>query len=256
MRREYFCDALILSVKATSEKAYGVRVFTRTGIENATLFGGPKSRLRSLVCPWNRGRIWLYKSDAKNICKITDFDVVEYHLSFRENLFKMYAANLAAEILINTRCAGSPKECWTLVNGFLDGMELSEEKGARIGLLRFLWRFIDLLGIKPQTAFCPQCSASYCDENAPQSAVYSENENGFVCCNCADCSQEATKGRFVLGNEAINYLQAVSSLSPRQSRAIVISARSFSQIRNLCFFMAESACGRRLNALKTGSEIL
>ena len=115
--RNFSTPALILSTQISGENNRRVTVFSPDeGIHFATLYGGPKSKLRSLVSPMNSGVIYLYRDEVKNQTKITDFDVKNYHLSFRENLFKTYAASFATEILIKTKCAGSPKEAWKIIN--------------------------------------------------------------------------------------------------------------------------------------------
>lgn len=257
MQRNSSSEALILSVHTQGENNRNVCMITPDGIVYATLYGGPKSRLRAQVSQWNRGKIWLYKDETKKSCKITDFDVTKYHLSFRENLFKSYAANLAAEISVKTKCAGSPEQCWLLVNGLLDGMELSSERNCRLGLLRFIWRFISLLGLKPQTQQCPKCGKSYITGKITADTVslktaYDEYENGFVCGDCTDI----TDRHFILGMNAITYLEAVSDLEPAQVRSIIISEQTFLEIKELCFYLLENACGCRLNSIKSGVGIL
>ena len=149
LMRNISMPALILSVQISGENNRRVTIFSPSeGIHFATLYGGPKSKLRSLVSPMNSGVIYLYRDEVKNQTKITDFDVKNCHLSFRENLFKTYASSLATEILIKTKCAGFPEEAWKIVNGFLDGIELSSEEESRLGLIRFLWRYLALLGVR------------------------------------------------------------------------------------------------------------
>ena len=98
MNRNSRIDALVLAVKPTSLDNRSVCLLTKDGIEWATLFGGPKSKLRGAVSPWNSGVAYLYKNEEKGSAKITDFDVKKYHPTFRENLFKSFAAALAGDL--------------------------------------------------------------------------------------------------------------------------------------------------------------
>ncbi|MDE6773771.1 MAG: recombination protein O N-terminal domain-containing protein [Treponemataceae bacterium] len=60
MSRNTAQEAIILSTRLTGESNRSVTLFSaEDGIFYATLFGGPKSRLRSLVVPFNRGTVWL-----------------------------------------------------------------------------------------------------------------------------------------------------------------------------------------------------
>ncbi|MBQ0051528.1 MAG: DNA repair protein RecO C-terminal domain-containing protein [Treponema sp.] len=258
--------ALILNIQPSGENNRNVMIFSaEEGISYATLYGGPKSKLRSLVSPMNSGIIYLYRDESKNQTKITDFDVKNYHLSFRENLFKTWAANLASEILIRTKCAGSSEASWKIVRGFLDGMEISSEAESRLGLVRFLWRYLDLLGVKPDTKFCCQCGESLHAGKFTNHALsyrypFQTSENGFVCpdCGAAQVHSESNSNPFSagIGKAALTYLEATSSLSPKEVRAITIDLTCLQEMKTLVYFLIEQACGSKLKTLETGIGIL
>ena len=256
MSRNSSCEALVLATRIQGENNRSVTLLTPDeGIVYTTLFGGPKSKLRAMVSPFNRGKIWLYTDETKHSSKITDFDVSHYHLSFRENLFKSWAANFAAEIVTKTKCAGSPADCWFLINGLLDGMELTEEAAARLGLVRFIWRYLGLLGIRPQTRLCPACGKSFMSGPLTEKsflAAYEAGENAFVCDECTDVYSRP----FVLGRAALTYLEAVSDLSPREVRTITVDSKTMIEMKELCFYLIENACGSKLKALESGMDIL
>ncbi|MCR4821424.1 MAG: DNA repair protein RecO C-terminal domain-containing protein [Treponema sp.] len=258
--RNLSTPALILSVEMQGENNRRVRIFSPDeGIFFATLYGGPKSKLRSLVSPMNSGIIYLYRDQVKNQTKITDFDVKNYHLSFRENLFKSYAASFVSEILITTKCAGSPQESWKIVNGFLDGIELSDEDQSRLGLIRFLWRYLGLLGVRPDTAFCCHCSSSlhagkFSNDALSLKYTYSRFDNGFICPDCTSSAEG--KSDFTLSKAALTYLEAVSSLSPKEVRQLEISGKSFLEMKEAAYFLIEQACGKKLKSLESGTGIL
>ena len=181
MQRSYYTKAIVLNLKETGENNNSVTLITPDkGIIYATLYGGPKSKLRSLVAQWHSGKIWLYDNPEKKQTKISDMEVLNYHQSFGQNLFKMYAASLAAEIAIKTRCAGSPEQCFKLVLGFFDGMELCDEEQSRLGLIRFLWRYLALLGVQPEAdsdeAFAPE-AVSYYNGTSWNSVTASKDTN-------------------------------------------------------------------------------
>ena len=188
--RNFSTPALILSVQMSGESNRRVTVFSPSeGIFFATLYGGPKSKMRALVSPMNSGILYLYRDEVKNQTKITDFDVKNYHLSFRENLFKTYAASFVTELLIKTKCAGSNQESWKIINGFLDGIELSDENEARLGLVRFLWRYLGLLGVRPDSKYCCSCASSlhgdkFNGDSLSLRYFFAREENAFVCPDC------------------------------------------------------------------------
>jgi DNA repair protein RecO (recombination protein O) len=259
MPRNYVTQGIIFSIKPAGENNSSVGFMTKdNGVVYATLYGGPKSRLRSLVSLWNSGTAYLYCKEngdiTKNV-KITDFDVQNYHLSFRENLYKNYAASLAAELAVKTKCAGSYEKCWYLVSGFLDGLELSCGCQCETGMVRFLWRYLDLLGVRPDVTGCCECGGSvYTGNSAEERVSYNPVDNGFVCASCA--GRDASLHAFTLSAEAVRYLCAVSELQPAEVRTIPLSADSLCEIKRLVFFLAGQAAGSKLKTIETGTVIL
>lgn len=258
MPRNTSFESLILSTRPQGENNRSVCAFSADdGIFYATLYGGPKSKLRALVSPFNRGRMWLYRDEVKRTSKIIDFDVQNFHPSFRENLYKSWAASLAAEVLLRTKCAGSTQLCWPLLNGFLDGMELSGENESRIGTIRFIWRYLAILGVRPDALRCAQCGKTFssgnfdCDD-VSYKAAYDETDNGFVCADCSDIKEK----RFVLGIRALTYLEAVADLDAKTVRSLTVDGRAMNEMKQLCFFLLENACSAPLKSLESGIGIL
>lgn len=239
--------ATVISIKPSGKNNSSVTFLSQEeGIVYATMYGGFKSKMKSLVSPWNTGTAYFSVTAAGNY-KISDFDVKNYHLSFRENLLKFWAASLAAEIALKTKCAGSPQKCWALTNGFLDGLELCKENDqCTAGLIRFLWRYLALLGIQPESSVCCCCGKKIQD-----GAFFNFAENGFLCRNCAQ-----SKNPLEIPQNGIEYLSAVSVLSPKEARKIPLSRESVSAVKQLVFYLMENACGSELVSLKTGAGIL
>lgn len=260
MNRSSSTQALVLNLKPLGENNSSVTLLTADqGIVYATLYGGPKSKMRSLVSQWNSGNIWLYENQEKNQIKISDFEVVNYHSSFSQNLFKMYAASLAAELAIKTRCGGSNQQCFTLVKGFLDGMELSNEEQSRVGLLRFLWRFLELLGLQPQAHCCSSCGKSFLETRfAPNDiSYYNSIDNSFVCSDCiSGFGNESSNLTINIKTSAVQYLAAVSVLSPSEARKLQIDKEAFDQMKQIIFFLIENSVEQKLNSIETGMGIL
>ena len=257
MNRSSSTDAIVLSLKPLGENNSSVTLLTpEAGIVYAVLYGGPKSRMRSLVSQWNSGKVWLYENPEKNQIKISDFEVSNYHTSFSQNLFKSYAASLAAELAIKTRCAGSAQQCHRLVSGFLDGMELCDEEQSRLGLLRFLWRYLELLGIQPQSHACSNCGKTFLDTRFAPEAVsyYNSMENSFICPDCADHLQG--ENMLSVKNTAVQYLSALTVLTPSEARKLTIDEEIYGQIRQLVFFLIENSIDQKLNSIETGMGIL
>lgn len=258
MNRSFSTFAVILNIKPFGENNSTVTLLTNEkGIIYATLYGGPKSKLRSLVTLWNFGTIWLYENQEKKQIKITDFEVKNYHSTFSQNLFKMYSASLVAEICIKTQCAGSPKECFKLVVGFFDGMEIVNEQQAKTGLVRFLWRFLELLGIQPQSHCCSFCGKSFLEYKLFNHCFYNFLENTFFCDECVknDFSDFQNRNFFYLDKNAIQYLCAISVLDFCEVRKLKITENEYEQIKQILFFILEHNLEQKLNSIETGQGI-
>ena len=251
MNRNFCATAIVLSLKTLGENNFLVTLQTKEkGIVFATLYGGPKSKLKSLVSLWNSGKVWLYENPEKNQIKISDFEVQNYHNSFSQNLFKMYAASLAAELSIKTKCAGSSEECFKIVSGFFDGMELCNEEQSRLGLIRFLWRYLELMGVQPSAHDCGGCGESFFDQQFENHNIsyYNVNENCFTCSDCG--------GNIPIKTSAIKYLWAISVLQPAEVRKMQIDEESYLQIKQVVFFLIEHSLEQKLNSIETGVGIL
>lgn len=235
--------ATVISIRPLGENNSSVTLLTQNeGIIYATLYGGPKSRMKSLVSPWNTGTIYLSITN-QDMYKISDFDVKTYHLTFRENLLKSWAASLAAEIAIKTKCAGSSAKCWALINGFIDGLDFcTQDDQCMAGLIRFLWRYLEIMGIQPEVKKC-----CHCGEIFSNGAAWNPQEQGFCCPYC-----DQKKSPFRINQNGIQYLNAISSLNALEARNAVLLKDSVSGVKQLLYYLIETACGCSLTSLKSG----
>ncbi len=247
--RNLVVNATIIGIEKSGEQNRSVLAFSReNGIFYATLYGGAKSKMRSLVQIFNSGKLYLYHDKVRNFYKISDFDVESFHLNLRNNLYKIWAANLAAEIILKTQGAGDSEAAYTLFGAFLDGIDLSDEKNARLGTLRFLWRYLGLLGVQPEIEICPFCSNSLCEVGG----VYDEQSGNFFCTNCVSTE----KAHFPLGKKSLFYLRAIQTQTPGAVRAMTLLPENVWEIKRLVFFLIEQAVGKKLNSLESGLGIL
>lgn len=270
-------DVIILTVQEQGENNRLVCAFSANqGIFYATLYGGAKSKMRALVQPFNSGKLWLYKDEVRHSCKITDFDVTNCHPTLRTSLYKMWGANLAAEIILKTKGAGDDISSFKLISAYIDGIDCCEEEGARLGTLRFLWRYLGLLGVQPDVHVCAQCGRSLLSGNnaAAQdgtfigehrtTARFIPASSGFVCTDCLPYStgnnghedNNALGSGYDIDLDGLTYLASINELAPRQVRSLSISASTAYKIKSLVFALIETACGSKLKSLESGLGIL
>ncbi len=245
MERNSSVHGLILSARPCGENNRIVTVLSsERGLFDAMQYGGRKSRLRSMVQIFHSGTMWIYEDNAKEQIKITDFDVSSYRLSLRESLIKNWAASVAMEVILKTKCAGENEKCWILANAFLDGLDFTDESETKTALLRFLWRYLNLMGLDAQTSVC-----SLCQKPLTTLGIYSKSESSFI---CSDCFQTAfnENSPFALSGEALRFLEAVKYKSSKESRAIKLSDNAKGELQNALFTLIENAAGSKLNSLK------
>lgn len=259
--KSFSTQATVLSLKPIGENNSSVCLITcENEIIYATLYGGTKSKLKSLVSPWNSGEIFLNENPQNHFIKITDFDVKNYHLSFRESLQKSLLASLAAEIAIKSKCCGKNEFFWSLFSGFINGLEaVSDNSIIQAGSIRFLWRFLELSGLQPDISQCETCEKPFiplknfgdkvsCTKGG---ANYSISGNSFICTEC-----ESKKSQFYLDEEAVKYLAYVTMLPPKDAQKLPVSDEALQQLKGLIYFLAENATGTHLNSLITTQGIL
>ncbi len=247
--------AIIISLRESGENNRLVRaVSVENGVFSAMLYGGPKSHLRSLVQPFYSGVLYLYTDERKGTSKITDFDVKNAHPSLRTSLFKSWASSFSAELLMKTDCAGESSKSFPLLSALLDGIDLVDENEARIGLLRFIWRYLALLGMQPEIGPCAYCGLPILRNG--DLAIFSEKKNGFVCKDCLVSSGIDTENSYKLKEKELTYLSAITNLTPGKVREIQLSSDSIDRLRRFLYSEIERASGVHLETLASGAGIL
>ena len=163
MNRNFFCDVIILSSRIFGEDN---RIFTvlshEYGVFDAVLYGGRKSKLRSMCSPYHCGKMWFYRDEKRKSIKITDFDVVEYHLSIRENLYKTYAAALCSELVIKTKNGHHQDDLQTqYTGGTVLHLYMNERISSSDACKNFVRRVLEnyrlpYVSISPVYSICPK----------------------------------------------------------------------------------------------------
>ena len=255
MVRNTHFPVTILKIALTGESNRLVTYLTGENlIATSTLYGGPKSKLRSLVSPFHAGTLYIYTDPVRKTSKITDFDVSAFRPSLREDLYKNWAATLCSELVLKTFAGGQVEgNVFALVNGFLDGLDLVSENESRIGTLRFLWRYLGELGLQPDVTECFSCGTEFDRNEESESVMYSAGENGFLCKFCKNTSK--APGSIEISKNALLYLQALQFLSPKEVRAVSIDSKTFGQLQELIFYLINRATSFSLNTLESRSIV-
>jgi len=265
MSRNAVYSALVLRSRPSGESNNEVSLLTaEEGIIKATVFGGPKSKLRSHAAPYNSGKVWIYRDPAKEYAKLSDFDVHSWRPGLRELYERTMAAAGTAETILYTH-GGGGDWCYAmkLAISTLDALETANEELCPRLLVHFLWRWAQFLGIQPHIEACAACG----DRAETAALWYNAREGAAFCANCAGetelCPQEpilSKKPSSVPKNSALSpekvtvtfsagcrrWLSAVGPLDPSLLNRYSMDNRSFGEAKALTTAVMTAALGKRL----------
>ena len=243
MSRSYSCIALCLRVKPSGESNREAWFLSgEEGIFRATVFGGPKSRLRSQVAPFHEGMIWIYHDPVKDSRKVTDFDVSVWRPGLREMYERSMAADAIAGTILATHAGGGNwKTALELAGDSLDCMEKSGKKPYKRILLHFLWAWTGFLGLRNELKVCADCA---CD--VPDNGIlwYDPKEGSLYCKNCIGLNHIDTE--IMLGPGARRWLMTTGDMSFTEAQRYNLDYVSFNQAKVFVSGILAEALGRRL----------
>ncbi|MDR0908944.1 MAG: recombination protein O N-terminal domain-containing protein [Spirochaetaceae bacterium] len=154
MNRNIIYHALVLRVRQQGEaNRDAVFLTAEDGIIHATVFGGPKSKLRSYISPGHSGVLYVYHENTKDYNKASDFDVQKWRPGIRENYKRSMAEAAILETIIETHGGGgSWLEAMQIAEESLDALDTIEENNCKLCFSRFLYKWCNLLGLLPEDA--------------------------------------------------------------------------------------------------------
>jgi len=236
LQRSFSSPALVLRVRASGESnREAVFLSSEEGLLNATLFGGPKSRLRSHVSPFNSGILWIYRDPAKDFRKVSDFDVQSWRPGLRELYERSSTASLIAGAILNGHGGGGAfGEALALANKTLDALESADEGCCERILIHFMWNWAGLLGNRGgDLRYCASCAC----ESSSDAVIWFIPGEGFICKKCASQNSQAfnkSEGNSaVLGPGARAWLLAVENKNPSELKRLLPDAASLKELKTL-----------------------
>jgi len=256
MSRTAVYSALVLRSRPSGESNCEVTLLTaEEGLVRATVFGGPKSKLRAHSAPYNSGQVWIYRDKAKDYGKLSDFDVKSWRPGLRELYERTMAAGGVAETILSTHGGGGDWEsAIKLAVSALDALEGANEELCGQILVHFLWRWAGFLGLQPHVESCAACGDRA--DGAP--LWFSAVEGSVLCAACTPEQAEnralspmSSKSSSVPGLLQLNpgcrrWLSAVEPLEPSLLHRFSLDNRSFSEAKLLATAVLTGALGKRL----------
>ncbi len=128
----------------------------------------------------------VYTKETRKIQKLTNADIVEYHIKLREDLYTLSAAQAASELISKVVHELQPSEkLYTLFTAYLKRLNLEKNKNRDFSL-RMVWcffaRFISISGFTPSINKCAGCG----NTNNGLEDIFSLSKGGFICNSCDD----------------------------------------------------------------------
>jgi DNA repair protein RecO (recombination protein O) len=248
--RNLVYEALALRAR---ESPGGSRILTlmtaESGLVDVFVFGGPKSKLRSLASPYASGRAFVYLDPVKDFQKLSDFDVRDSYPALREDLGRLWSAGLVAELLIKTSGGGGDyPQVLELALDCLAALDTSPSGASDPALLLFLWRLLNLLGIGPDPTTCASCGA----ELRPSlGGSYSFALESFLCPNCAAQADRTLE----LGTGSLRWLSRSLELPFAEAARLPLLPATIDTLRKLLFWLARNAAESPLASLGSGAIV-
>jgi DNA repair protein RecO (recombination protein O) len=245
--------ALILRSRSSGEANREVWLLSaEAGLVRATVFGGPKSKLRSYASPFHSGQAWVYQDPSKDSRKLSDFDVREWRPGLRELYERTMAADAVAEtVLASHGGGGNWSGALLLAETALDALSSADSDTCTRILLWFLWQWAGFLGLRPEFDHC-----SHCGEPVGGSALiaYSPRDGGMICSACQSSDYQGAvysgnrqrEGLVAAGPGCRHWLQTVQPLPPAQITRYTLDGKSLNETKSLTTAILAEALGKRL----------
>ncbi|MCL2804804.1 MAG: DNA repair protein RecO [Treponema sp.] len=238
MSRTAVLSGLVLRSRLSGESNSEVFLLTaEEGIIRATVYGGPKSKLRAFASPYNSGQVWIYRDKAKEYAKLSDFDVHSWRPGIRELYERtMVSAAIADTILSSHGGGGEWGTAYKLAVDTLDTLENANEELSERLLIHFLWRWSGFLGIQPHIEECASCGQS-------ETLWFSAREGAAL---CERCSGAADSGIIKLNPGCRRWLAAVGEMESALLHRYSMDSKSFGEAKALVKAVLTAAIGKKL----------
>jgi DNA repair protein RecO (recombination protein O) len=241
MPRNFTYQALVLRLKASGESNREAWFLTaEEGLLKATVYGGPKSRLRAYVAPFHEGKLWIYRDPVRDSNKVSDFDVQSYRPGIRELWERAMAADAVAETVLSSQGGGGNwPEAAKLAGTVLDALNEAAAKACPRIAIYFFWHWAQLLGVKPDLLACASCP---CESKREDVLWYSARKEALFCEKCA----KNTDSLLRVGGGARLWLKEIESLTPAALERVILDELSLEQAKALSQAVLTGALGRKL----------
>jgi len=251
MSRSKTYRALVLQVRQSGEQNREAVFFTQEeGIIRATLFGGPKSKLRSYVSSFHQGTLWVYEDPVRNSKKITDFDVQFWRPALRESYARLMAGSTLLEIVLASQGGGSSwEEAFTLTTETIETLNTISEQSIPSLVTYFFWNWLKQLGLLPELDQCQHCA---CTVRPDEVVWYSSLKQQALCGSCITGEEHTQKaGLFPVNGGGRRWIRRIMELPPSQIERYRLDEPSLRQVQQLGTELLQHALGEPIRYWET-----
>lgn len=251
MSRSKTYRALVLQVRQSGEQNREAVFLTQEeGILRATLFGGPKSKLRAYVAPFHQGQLWVYADPVRNTKKITDFDVQFWRPALRESYARLMAGSTLLEIVLASQGGGgSWEEAFTLTTETIETLNTISEPDIPSLVTYFFWNWLKLLGLLPELDRCQLCA---CTVRPDEVVWYSSSKQQALCGACLSGEEHTMQqGLFPLNGGGRRWIRRVLELRASQIERYRLDEPSLRQVQRLGTELLQHALGEPIRYWET-----
>jgi len=256
MARNRRTEGIILRSRRFGEYHKSLEILSaEEGLFQAIAYGAlkGKSRLAGVSEPFVEGEMYLYHDPVRDRFKLSEVDVRDRHDGLREDLDRYYIASFWVEFVIKSFAGGGEfVSLYSLLHSALSTLERTVRYDAIT--VHFIWRYLDLLGLRPDLSHCARCGSPLAQET-----VVRLGEEGFTCYSCAEGGGGALDewGRdFLLRSAGSSfarieeYLGAAEAGESRENREL--QSRELEKLKRILLHLVQDVVERPLNSLNQG----
>ncbi len=261
MKRQRRFAAIILATSRFGEIHRSVQLLTEEDeIVRAIAHGAssPKGKLRGKADHLTFGVCYLYTEPVKGYSKVTDFDPVEFYPGIKGSLEAFYTASSWAEgVLKSLAGGGQATEVFGLLKESLDGLEaalsaagnapsgVGNVSAVRLVSIRFLWRYLGILGVQPDLDECNSCGRGL-----------RQGDSRFVRPRAGDVVCDACAGEYDLALPAPGALARIAAAEVRHLDGGWLGDEAARRLSGVLYTLLEATLGVALESRRSGRSIL
>jgi DNA repair protein RecO (recombination protein O) len=251
--RNVSADCVVLRARDSGSGNRVVTLMTAEhGVIDALMYGGGKSKLRSLAAPYHEGRAWIYRDPVRDSNKLSDFDAKDAHEGARSGLSRSLHAALWAEILIRVRGGGADfSGPLGLLRTCLKALDSFGEEEAAYASIVFIWELAGLMGLRPDARSCARCPGVLSWDGVE---CFSPRDGAFICRECAAEARESGIQAVPAGTG--KYLARAAELGAEGALRLRMDAVSREAAKRVSWALARRLAEGELNTLAMGEGIL